>query len=57
LTRGLLASFDLFSLWSLWLLALGFRVVARVSAGAAWGVVGVLWAIGVGLKLVLASIF
>lgn len=57
LTRALLASFDLFSLWSLWLLALGFRVVARVSAGAAWGVVGVLWAIGVGLKLVLASIF
>ncbi|MCM2268916.1 MAG: YIP1 family protein [Thermoanaerobaculia bacterium] len=56
-TRALLASFDLFSLWSLWLLALGFRVVARVSAGAAWGVVGVLWAIGVGLKLVLASIF
>lgn len=56
-TRALLASVDLFSLWSLWLLALGFRVVARVSAGAAWGVVGVLWAIGVGLKLVLTAVF
>lgn len=56
-TRALLASVDLFSLWSLWLLSLGFHVVARVSVGAAWGVVGVLWAIGVGLKLVLTSVF
>jgi len=55
--RALLTSADLFAVWSVWLLATGFRIVARVSSGAAWGVVGTLWACGIGLKAVLASIF
>lgn len=56
-TRALLTSVDLFSLWSVWLLSLGFRLVARVSGGAAWTVVGVLWTVGIGLKAGLASLF
>lgn len=55
--RGLLTSIDLFSLWSLYLLALGYRIVARVSSGAAWAVCLTLWGVGVGIKLILASIF
>jgi hypothetical protein len=55
--RALLASADLFALWSAWLLATGFTIVARVSRGAAWGVVGTLWVCGVGVKVLLASIF
>lgn len=56
-TRALLSSLDLFSAWSAWLLAVGYRQVARVSAGAAGTVVGTLWAVGIGLKALLASIF
>jgi hypothetical protein len=55
--RALLTSADLFAIWSVWLLATGYRIVARVSAGAAWSVVAALWACGVGIKVVLASIF
>jgi len=55
--RALLTSMDLFSLWCIYLLALGYRIVARVSSGAAWGVVLALWAVGVGIKVLLASVF
>jgi hypothetical protein len=55
--RALLGSADLFALWSAWLLATGYAIVARVSRGAAWGVVGSLWACGVGAKVLLTSIF
>lgn len=55
--RALLTSADLFALWSAWLLATGYAIVARVSRGAAWGVVGSLWVCGVGVKVALASIF
>jgi len=56
-TRALLSSVDLFSLWSLYLLAVGYRAVARVSSGVAGSVVLSLWAVGVGLKVGLAAIF
>jgi hypothetical protein len=55
--RALLASIDLFSAWSLYLLATGYRVVARVSSGAAWSVVLSLWGVGVGIKVALAAAF
>lgn len=55
--RGLLGSVDLFSAWCLTLLATGYRTVARVSTGAAWGVVAGVWAAGVLIKLVLVAVF
>ena len=55
--HSLLASCDLFSLWTIALLALGYRIVGKVSAAAAWGVVLTLWAIVVAGKITLASIF
>jgi len=54
---SLLSSVDLFSLWTIALLAIGFRVVGRVSKAAAWGVVLTLWVLMVGGKLALAAIF
>jgi hypothetical protein len=55
--RALLTSVDLFSVWCIWLLATGYRIVARVSAGAAWGAVILVWGVGVLLKVALASAF
>jgi hypothetical protein len=57
LLRGALGSIDLFSAWCLMLLATGYRTVARVSRGAAWGVVGAVWAAGILVKLILLSVF
>jgi len=55
--RALLGSIDLFSAWCVALLATGYRIVARVSRGAAFGVVGGVWLVGILVKLVLAAIF
>ena len=55
--RALLTSADLFSVWCIFLLASGFRIVGRVSAGAAWGAVLVVWGVGVLLKVGLAAAF
>lgn len=46
-----LASFDLFAIYGLFLAALGLRKIARLSAGAAWTVVLVIWLLGVLLKV------
>lgn len=54
---SLLGSIDLFSFWTLALLALGFRVVARVSRGQAWGVTLGLWALYVAGKTAIAVAF
>jgi hypothetical protein len=54
---SLLGSLDLFSFWTLALLALGYRVVGRVGRGQAWGVVLTLWVLYVGGKTVIAGIF
>lgn len=54
---SLLASCDLFSFWSIALLAIGYRIVGRVSQTASWGVVVTLWAVFVAGKFALASIF
>jgi hypothetical protein len=55
--RALLTSVDLFSAWSIALLGFGYRIVARVSAGAALGTVGVLWLVGILIKVGLAAAF
>jgi hypothetical protein len=55
--RALLGSLDLFSIWTLFLLATGYRIVGRTSQGAAWGVVLTLWALYVGGKVALSGLF
>jgi hypothetical protein len=52
---ALLARVDVFSLWSLALLVVGFAVVARLSKGAAVGVVGLLWLLWIGLMVGVAA--
>lgn len=54
---SLLASLDLFSFWSIALLAIGFRVVGKLSKAAALGVVLALWAVFVAGKAGLAALF
>jgi hypothetical protein len=56
-TIALLTSVDLFSVWAIALLAIGYRVVAKVSRGAALGVVLGIWTLGVLLKVGLAVAF
>jgi hypothetical protein len=55
--RALLTSVDLFSIWAIALLAIGYRIVARVSSGVAWGTVLVVWLVGVLIKVGMAAIF
>lgn len=54
---SVLGSFDLFSLWTLALFATGYRIVARVSRGQAWGAVLGLWALYVAGKTALTAAF
>lgn len=54
--KALLVSFDLFALWTLALLILGFHVAARVSKATAAGVVIAFWVLWVGIKVGLASL-
>lgn len=54
---ALLASIDLFSIWSLVLLTIGFAVVGKVSRGKAAGVVVGLWAVYVAFKVGIAALF
>lgn len=53
---ALLSSIDLFSIWSLTLLTIGYAVVARVSRGKAAAAVVGLWAVYVALKVGMAAI-
>jgi hypothetical protein len=53
---ALYSSLDIFTLWSVFLLAVGYQVVGKVSAKAAWGTVLALWAIAIGFKLAMAAI-
>lgn len=54
---ALLASADLFSIWTIVLLGIGFRVVGGVSKAAAFGAVIALWAVVVAGKVALAALF
>lgn len=49
--RALLGSFDFFTIWSLILLVIGYRVVAGVSRGVALGTVLTLWLVWIGTKV------
>lgn len=48
---ALLAGIDLFSLWTIALLILGFHLVGRVSRGAIGAVVVVLWLLWIGFRV------
>jgi hypothetical protein len=54
---SLLASFDLFTLWAVILLVIGYSVVARVSKGVATAVVVGAWVAWIGIKVGLAALF
>lgn len=47
LIATLLGSFDLFQFYGLFLAAIGLRKIARLSSGAAWGIVLAIWLVGV----------
>jgi hypothetical protein len=49
--RALLSSVDFFSLWTILLLVIGFRIAAKVSTAAATTVVVVLWAVAIAVKV------
>lgn len=51
---ALLSSLDIFSVWSVVLLVLGFETVARVSRGNATAVVVTLWLLGIAVKMALS---
>lgn len=53
---ALLSAFDLFSLWGVVLLIIGYHAAARVKKGTAATVVIALWLLGVGLQVGLASL-
>lgn len=52
---ALLSSLDIFTCWTLFLLAVGYRVVGRVSSLAAWGTVLALWLLAVAGKMGMAA--
>lgn len=55
--HAILQSIDLFSLWTLGLLVIGFSTAARVSRGAAAGVIGAFWGLFVLAKAGFAAVF
>jgi hypothetical protein len=57
LTETLLGSFDLFTIWTLVLLTIGYKVVAKVSTAVASGVVILFWLVYVVGKVGMAAAF
>jgi hypothetical protein len=55
--KSLLASLDFFSLWTLCLLIVGYRLTAKVSTATAVAVPVVLWLLYVAVKVALAGVF
>ncbi|MES1240477.1 MAG: YIP1 family protein [Acidobacteriota bacterium] len=55
--KTLLGSVDLFTIWTVVLLAVGFRVVGKVSTAVSAGIVILLWLIYIGGKLGLTALF
>lgn len=56
-TESLLGSFDLFTIWTLVLLTIGFKAVAKVSTAVASGIVILLWLIYLVGKIGLTAAF
>ena len=57
LTEALLGSFDLFTIWTLVLLTIGYKQVAKVSTAVASGIVILFWLIYVVGKVGIAAAF
>lgn len=55
--KGLLSSLDAFSVWTLILLILGYRIVGRISTGASAAIMLTLWALYVAGKIGLLALF
>lgn len=55
--RAALSWFDLFTFYGMFLAATGLRKVAKLSSGAAWAIVIVLWLIGLTLGVGRAALF
>lgn len=55
--ESLLGSLDLFTVWSVILLTVGYSVVARMSKGAAGAVVVGAWVVWIAIKAGLAALF
>lgn len=53
---ALLSSVDLFSVWCIVLLVIGFGVVGRVSRASAGASVGGVWLLGVAIKVAMAAL-
>lgn len=53
----MLGSFDLFQFYGLFLGALGLRKIARLSSGAAWGIVIAIWLVGVLARVGMSAAF
>lgn len=49
--RTLLTGIDFFGLWSVVLLAIGYRITARVTSATASGVAIAMWLLGLGLRV------
>lgn len=56
-TQSLLGSLDLFTIWTLVLLTIGYKAVAKVSTAVASGVIILFWLIYVAGKLALTAAF
>ena len=54
---ALLGSVELFTVWSVVLLVLGYRTVARVSTGTASAVVGAVWLLWIAFRVGMAALF
>lgn len=54
---ALLGSADLFTIWAVILLVLGYRTVARVSTGTSSAVVGAAWLLWIAVRVGLAVLF
>lgn len=52
-----LGSFDLFQFYGLFLGALGLRKIARLSSGAAWGIVIAIWLVGLLVRVGMSAAF
>jgi hypothetical protein len=53
---ALLGSVNLFSLWAIVLLVIGYSIVARVSRATAMAVVSSVWLLGVALKVAVIAL-
>jgi hypothetical protein len=52
-----LGSLDLFAFYGLFLAAFGLRKVGKMSSGSAWGVVLMIWTVGLVFRIALAGLF